>query len=172
MALLEAAFLVQVLPAWSANVRKRLVKAPKILSLDTGLSGYLMGIDEGRLRGDQNLMGPLLEAYVVMEVRKQICWSQTRPRLFHYRSHDGPEVDMVLEGPGGRLVGIEVKASATIDAAGFKGLRALAEAVPKRFHRGIVLYTGTEAVPFGPKLHAVPVSALWNWKVSPQERRR
>jgi hypothetical protein len=64
---------------------------------------------------------------------------------------------------GGRLVGVEVKASTVVAGADFKGLRYLADRVPKRFHRGVVLYTGNEMLPFGPKLHAVPVRALWRW---------
>jgi len=70
---------------------------------------------------------------------------------------------MVLEDPKGRLVGIEVKTAAVVGSEDFKGLRVLGEVGGKHFHRGIVLYTGTEVVPFGRNLHAVPVSALWHW---------
>lgn len=70
-------------------------------------------------------------------------------------------MDIVLEARTGRLVGIEVTASATPGAADFKSLALLAEVAGKRFHRGILLYTGTQAVPFGKNLFALPVSALW-----------
>jgi predicted AAA+ superfamily ATPase len=97
-----------------------------------------------------------------MELLKQVSWSRTQSRLFHFRTQTGQEVDVVLENPAGHLVGIEVKAGATVTTQDFKGLRALAELTGRRFQRGLVLYTGTESVPFGARLHALPVSALWS----------
>lgn len=161
LALLEIAFLVQTLPAWSVNLGKRLVKAPKVLLSDSGLMAYLLGISGERLALNSTLSGPLLENFVAMELRKQITWSRTRPGMFHFRTAVGHEVDIVLEARGGRIVGIEVKASATLGAEDLKPLRLFAEAMGKRFHRGVLLYTGSEPVTFGPNLHALPVSALW-----------
>ncbi len=161
MALLETTFLVRTLPAWSGNLGKRLVKAPKLVLSDTGLMCQLQGLDQARLAADTNLLGPLLENFVVMELLKQVAWSRTQARLFHFRTQAGQEVDIVLEDPTGRLVGIEVKAGGTVTAQDFKGLRALAELTGRRFRRGLVLYTGNESVPFGPRLHALPVSSLW-----------
>jgi predicted AAA+ superfamily ATPase len=80
---------------------------------------------------------------------------------FHFRTHGGREVDIVLEADDGRLVGIEVKAAATVGVVDLKGLTALREVAGKRFHRGVVLYTGRETLPFGSDLWALPVSALW-----------
>ncbi|MFO7709713.1 MAG: ATP-binding protein [Desulfobacterales bacterium] len=163
VALLEATFLVQTIPAWFANFGKRLTKSPKIVVADTGLAAHLLGLNSQRLLGDRNLFGPLLEGFVGMELKKQCTWSRVKPGLFHFRSHDGSEVDFILEAPGGRLVGVEVKASTAVANTDFKGLRYLADRIPKRFHRGIVLYTGAEMLSFGPKLHAVPLPALWQW---------
>ena len=67
----------------------------------------------------------------------------------------------MLEDARGRLVGIEVKKSASPGGSDFKGLRHLQEAVGKRFLRGVLLHTGTESVAFGPDLYALPVSAIW-----------
>lgn len=122
---------------------------------------YLLGLSAERLGIENTQAAPLLENFVAMELLKQSAWSQTKPRLFHFRTLTGQEVDIILEDAGGRLVGIEVKASATVDGADFKGLRALAEITGRRFRRGVVLYTGSECIPFGPRLHAMPVSALW-----------
>lgn len=165
VALLEATFLVQAIPAWFANFGKRLTKSPKIAVTDTGLAAHLLGLNYQRLFEDRNLFGPLLEGFVAMELKKQCSWSRVKPGLFHFRSHDGNEVDFILEEPGGRIVGVEVKASTAVTNADFKGLRYLADRIPKRFHRGIVLYTGAEMLSFGPKLHAVPLSALWQWRM-------
>lgn len=162
-ALLETVFLVRLLPPWYANIGKRLVKTPKVLLADTGLAAHLMGIDDARLTQDRTLLGGLLESFVAMELVKQAGWSADPPTLHHFRTHEGEEVDLVLERRGGALVGIEVKSAATVSAADFKGLRALAEVAGRRFRRGIVLYTGGEIVPFGDKLFALPVDALWRW---------
>jgi predicted AAA+ superfamily ATPase len=98
-----------------------------------------------------------------MEIRKQPGWSRTRVAMFHYRTHAGSEVDVVLEGPGDRLVGIEVKASGTVSANDARGLEALRGDRPARFHRGLVLYRGASVVPFSARLHAVPIDCLWSW---------
>jgi hypothetical protein len=166
-ALLEAVFLVRTLRPWYANIGKRLVKTPKVLLCDSGLAGHLMGIDGARLAQDRTLFGGLLESFVAMEIIKQIGWSAAAPALYHFRTHEGDEVDLVLERRSGALVGIEVKSAATVTGADFKGLRALAEAAGRRFHRGIVLYTGPDVVPFGPRLHALPIEALWRWDTRP-----
>jgi predicted AAA+ superfamily ATPase len=162
VSLLEATFLVSTLPAWSSNLGKRLVRSPKLLLCDTGLISGMQGLSAERLASDPVLIGPLLENFVAMELRKQSAWSDTQPRLFHFRTQTGQEVDLVMENAAGRIVGVEVKASATVGARDFRGLRALAEASGDRFRRGIVLYTGKTAVPFGENLHALPVGSLWN----------
>ncbi len=162
-ALLEAVFLVRTLRPWHANLGKRLVKSPRILLCDSGLASHLMGIDLSRVTEDRTLFGGLLESFVAMELSKQVGWSATAPALHHFRTHEGDEVDFVLEQRSGALVGIEVKSAATVTGADFKGLHALAQAAGRRFRRGIVLYTGTEVVPFGPRLFAVPIDTLWRW---------
>lgn len=161
ISLLQATFLVQTLPAWSSNLGKRLVRSPKLLICDTGLISNLQGLSTERLASEPVLAGPLLENFVAMELVKQATWSRTQPRLFHYRTHGGDEVDIVLEDATGRVVGIEVKAAATVGARDFKGLRSLAEAAGEHFQRGIVIYTGGADIPFGKNLHALPVSSLW-----------
>jgi predicted AAA+ superfamily ATPase len=161
MALLEQTFLIQMVPASSGNLGKRLVKAPRLLLSDSGLAAHLLGADAERLARDPRLLGSLLENFVAMELRKQIAWSRTRPQMFHFRTQTGQEVDLVLEDRSGRIVGIEVKAGATVDSRDFRGLWSLAEAVGRRFRRGVVLYTGSAAIPFGANLHALPISALW-----------
>lgn len=160
-ALLEAVFFVQTLPAWSGNLTVRLAKAPKVLMGDTGLLCHLLGLDAQRLLHDDLMVGAVLETFVGMELAKQCAWSRARPSLYHYRTHAQREVDIVLEDAGGRLVGIEVKKTASPTASDFNGLRHLREAVGSRLVRGILLYTGQACVPFGPDLVAAPVEALW-----------
>ncbi len=161
LSLLETLFLVHQLPAWASNRGKRLAKTPKLHVADTGLAVALSGVGESALALERNLLGPLLESFVAAELRKQLGWAESRPGLFHFRSHAGAEVDLVLEDGRGRVVGIEVKATGTPSSSDFNGLRALAETTGKAFLQGIVLHLGVRPVAFGPTLTACPVSALW-----------
>lgn len=161
--LLEATFLVQTLPAWSANLSKRLVKSPKILLADTGLIAALLGIEAERLEEEPRLAGPLLESFVLTEIRKQISWSRTQPQMFHYRTQTGQEIDLLLEDERGRVAGIEVKAAATVQEKDIRVLLELAVALGRKFTRGVILYTGDRVVPFTERIFAVPVQALWKW---------
>ena len=161
LSLLQMTFLMEPLPAWSANLSKRLIKAPKVHLIDTGLATHLTGHSPQHLPHDTTLLGHLLESFVVMELRKQLTWSTVRAKIFHFRTLAGKEVDIVLEDARGRLVGIEVKSAASVTKKDFSGLEILAEETGKKFVRGMVLYTGDTAVAFGDKLTALPVSALW-----------
>ena len=152
---------MRLLPAWSENLSKRLVKSPKLLLTDTGLLAAALGLSRDRIDEEPQLAGPLLESFVLMEVRKQATWSETRPELFHYRTQTGQEVDLLLEDARGRIVGIEVKAGATVQERDVRTLLDLAETLGKRFVRGVVLYTGERAVPFSEKVMALPMATLW-----------
>lgn len=161
LALLEATFIFQPLPAWSSNIGKRFVKSPKIHLLDSGLAAHLRGdLDAPALAKSPNL-GPLLETFVVQEVRKLLGWSRHAATPWHFRTAAGQEVDLVLEAPGQRMAGIEVKASANVHQRDFSGLRALAEAAGDKFTRGVVLYLGEQRLPFADRLWALPIAALW-----------
>ena len=110
---------------------------------------------------DGTLTGGVLENFVLMELRKQSAWSETQPEFFFWRTAAGQAVDIVLEDRAGRLVGIEIKASATLGGNNVRGLQAMANAVGKRWVRGAVLYTGTEVIPFAANLHGLPISHHW-----------
>jgi predicted AAA+ superfamily ATPase len=160
-ALLEMLFLVERLPAWDRNPGKRLVKAPKVFVRDTGLLAHLRELSASSLDAMPGLPGALVETFVLDELRKHLAFSFRGLGLSHYRTQGGNEVDFILEPrSGARLVGIEVKASATVDGRDFKGLRHLKESEPA-FSRGIVLYCGRELVPFAADLFAVPLSMWW-----------
>ena len=161
LGILEAIFLLQPLPAWSTNTGKRYVKSPKIHLVDTGLAAYLRGDTDPEALAQSGNIGPLLESFVVQEVRKQLTWSKTPATPFHYRSAAGREVDLVLELPGGAVTGIEIKATAKVDKRAFAGLESLAEDAGKKFTRGVLLYFGDQVLSFGDKLTAVPINELW-----------
>lgn len=160
-ALLEMLFLVVRLPSWERNAAKRLVKAPKVFLPDTGLLAYLQGHTPQSIAALPGLPGGAVETFVLTELLKHVAFSAERLSLWHYRTQTHIEVDFILENRMGLITGIEVKASATVDAKDFKGLRHLQETEGAIFQRGIVLYTGREVVPFGENLWAVPMSFWW-----------
>ncbi len=161
LSVLEATFLIHMVPAWSANLGKRLTRAPKVFLSDTGLACHLLDADPNRLSSNPELAGRLFETFVVSEILKQVSWAGRQVKVYHFRSPEGREVDVVLEDRAGNMVGIEIKLTASPTAASFSGLKALQELARKRFRAGILLYTGKEMVPFGKQLAAIPVSALW-----------
>lgn len=161
LALLEATHLVKLVPAWSGNVGKRLMKSPKLYLVDTGLLAHLLGMDIERLRTDHPVRGAFLENFVVIEVLKQFGWGSERVEVFHFRTSAGLEVDFILEDSRGNCVCLEVKSSHTVRSEDFRGMKTFASLVGSRFQAGVVLYAGSEVVPFGEGFHAVPLAALW-----------
>lgn len=160
--LLEQVFLVTTVQPWFTNKLSRLAKTPKLHFLDSGLLATARGLTFERLKADRTPFGALLESFVFSEVLKLMSASDLRLTPYHFRDRDMREVDIVLERDDGMIVGIEVKASATVKAGDFSGLRALAEACGDRFAFGIVLYDSADIVPFGDRLAAAPLSSLWD----------
>lgn len=161
LTLLERVFLLEELPPWHSNRLSRLIKTPKLHLGDTGLTCALLGVDAESLAADRPLLGQLLETFVFQELRRQASWREEPISFYHFRDKDGVEVDMVLEGAGQRLAGIEVKAAATVTTADFRGLRKLRDGIGDRFAGGVVLYDGEATASFGDGLFAVPIRSLW-----------
>jgi uncharacterized protein len=161
MTLLEAVFLISLVQPWSGNLTTRLVKSPKVYLIDTALNAALLGANQTQLEINSVLYGGLLETFVMNELRKLALWSEAQPKVFHFRTQAKQEVDVILEHSNGQLLGFEVKASATVTASDFKGLKTLQAAMPERFVYGAVLYSGDKIVPFGENLSAIPLTALW-----------
>jgi uncharacterized protein len=159
--ILEQLYLVRRLEPWFRNRLKRLVKTPKLHFLDSGLLAALLTVTPERIRLDRGIFGRLLETFVYTELLKQIAWTGNTCALYHFRDKDQAEVDFVVEDDAGAVVGIEVKASATVNASDFKGLRKLAEACGADFRSGLVLYDGDRSVPFGDRMFAAPLACLW-----------
>jgi predicted AAA+ superfamily ATPase len=159
--ILERLFLLRLVPPWSHNTVSRLTKTPKLHFLDTGLLAALRDATASQLQKDRTSYGPLLENFVVSEVIKLTTWSDKRLRISHFRTKDQDEVDLVLEDRRGRVIGIEVKASATVRPQDLRGLRQLQAAVGDKFVQGLVLHDHDCITPFDEKLHAGPVSLLW-----------
>ncbi|NNH70418.1 DUF4143 domain-containing protein [Nocardia uniformis] len=161
MRLPEEIFLIKRIPGWHRNLGTRAAAAAKLAFVDSGVAARLLAADSHTLRRPSGPFGPLLEGFVVSELARQLTWSDTLADMFHYRDKNKIEVDVILEDRRGEVVGIEVKAASTVRSVDFRGLHHLDKQLGDDFRAGIVLYTGTDTLPFGHKLRAVPVSALW-----------
>ncbi len=159
--LLERVFLLERLPAWHTNRLSRMVKRPKLHMGDTGVACALLGIGAAVLDKERAMLGPMLETFVLQELRRQASWRPTPIGFFHFRDRDDFEVDIVLEQGQSAVAGIEVKAAATVTEGDLRGLKKLRDAAGRRFAAGIVLYDGSATIPFGDGLYAVPLRALW-----------
>ena len=162
--ILELMFLIRRVPSYRKNLARRMaVRMPKLHFVDTGLAAHLLGLrTEARLLTSPHY-GALLETLIFMECAKHAEWAEEEVGLYHFRDKRKREVDIVLERPDGRIVGVEVKASATVRRQDFDGLAALAELARGAFERGVLLYTGLQALPFhrGPaRLHALPLARI------------
>lgn len=162
VSILERLFLLRTVPPWSNNAVSRMTKTPKLHFLDSGLLAALRGLGTRQLVQQRELYGPLLESFVAAEVFKLMSWTDKRLRLSHLRTKDQDEVDLVIEDRMGRVIGIEIKATATVRPADFRGLRKLQEATGDNFVQGLVLHDHDRITPFGEKLHAAPISLLWS----------
>ncbi len=161
LVLLEHMFLIRRVHAWHRSDLKRLVKAPKLQFLDSGLLAALRGVDVAGIADDRQRLGPLLECFAYTELAKAAALSNDMTTISHYRDKSGVEVDFVLERSPGAIVGIEVKSRATAHPRDFKGLRRLKDAVGDSFASGILLHDGDRIQQTAPGLYAMPVKMLW-----------
>lgn len=168
--LFEQSFLVRLLPAWGKTLRAATASRPKVHVADSGLAARLLRLPPGKLaRLDATSLqqfGHLLETFVVGESLKQASWMQYRPHVGHWRTHDGTEVDLVIEdGRDGAVVGIEVKASTRVHPADRRGLRRLSDALGERFRAGVIFHTGPHCVRYAEdeRIVALPADRLWRY---------
>jgi predicted AAA+ superfamily ATPase len=159
--LFEAIFMIHIVPAWSGNLSKRLIKTPKIYLNDTGLLSHLIGFESSRIISDGLMWGRILENFVFMEMLKQSSWSDFNLSLYHYRTASGQEIDFIIERNDGMLIAVEVKATSKIEVSDFNHIKSFAEETGNKFLRGVLFYTGSEIIPFSKNLIALPINTLW-----------
>jgi len=158
----EQMFLLRRIEVWSRNRLSRLVKIPKMQFIDSGLLSSLLNLTETSAIKDRSVFGRVLESFVYSEVLKQTTWAEQDYSIYYYRDKDQVEVDFVIENRDGDIIGVEAKAAATVSEGDLKGLRKLNHLAPEHFVAGVVLYDGTDTLPLGPRLWAIPFSTLWN----------
>lgn len=159
--ILEQMYLLKRVDVWARNRLSRVVKTPKIQFIDSGLLSMLMNLTAGTVEQNRTRFGLVLENFVFSELLKHTTTAEKDYRLLFYRDHDQAEVDVVVENAAGQLLGVEVKASATVREADLRGLRRLRTVAGNAFSLGVILYDGTETLPLGDSLWAAPLSTLW-----------
>jgi hypothetical protein len=158
--LLETTFQIVRLPPYFTSQAKRLVKTPKLYLTDPGLASFISGADSWPVLERQGRVGALVETWVACELRRLLFCLDRRIEMFFFRSHDGYEVDFVLEGPGPRVLGIEVKLASRIDSRDLVGLRKMREALQDQMGVGVLAYGGTEVVGIDRHTVALPLGML------------
>jgi predicted AAA+ superfamily ATPase len=160
--LLEMLFVAEQIPAWHSNRLNRLTRSPKRYLTEPALLGPLLGVDERGALRNGDILGRLLDSFVVSQLRPEIEVAAAQPRLHHIRQEGGShEIDLVAEYPGGKLVAIEVKASSAPKAADARHLVWLRDHIGDDFVAGIVFHTGPRVIPIGDRVSALPISCLW-----------
>ena len=144
--LLQTVFLVRLLPAWRPGIGAREILPPKAYLVDSGLLAHLLGADERRIAADDQITGKVLENFVVTEVLKHADWAATDSSAYHYRQRED-EVDLLLENRIGEIVGIEVKAAASIDRRDVRAMEKLRGSRGARFKAGVVVCTCEQTIP-------------------------
>lgn len=157
----EQMYLLKRIDVWARNRLKRVVKTPKLQFIDSGLLGMLTNISHKDVQLDKTGYGHILESFVFGELLKHTTTSDDDYRLLYYRDADKFEVDVVIENSAGQLVGVEVKASATVKERDLRGLKKLVNLSGDQFTAGVLLYDGDETMPLGSNLWAAPLSTLW-----------
>ena len=157
----ETMYLLKRVDVWARNRLSRVVKTPKLQFIDAGLLAMLMNLGIEEVRRDRSRFGQVLETFVFGELLKHTTSAEGDYQLLYYRDADKVEVDIVIENAAGQLVGVEVKASATVKASDLRGLRKLAALAGDQFKMGVLLYDGAETLPLGDGVWAAPMSSLW-----------
>lgn len=164
--LLEAAFMIQRLPAWGETLGRRLASHPKVHVIDSGLAGWLLGVSAAKIEGRNPAVltefGHLVETFAVGEILKQVSWSEEVITASHFRTQSGDEVDLILETWDGRVAGFEVKAGTRITDADLGGLRLLRDRLGDRFVGGFVLNLGELAYRKEERIAILPLCSLWS----------
>lgn len=157
----EQMYLLKRVEVWARNRLNRVVKTPKVQFIDSGLLSTLIDLTPAIAVQDRSRFGHVLETFVYGELLKHATSADGDYQLLYYRDHDQFEVDVVVENAGGQLVGVEIKAAASVGTSDLRGLKRLASIAGDQFKLVVILYDGTETLPLGNRLWAAPISSLW-----------
>ena len=157
----EQMYLLKRIDVWARNRLNRVIKTPKLQFIDSGLLATLLDLTAEETQQDRTRFGNALETFVFGELLKHTTTASGDYRLMYYRDADKFEVDVVIENAAGQLVGVEVKAAATVKESDLRGLKKMASLAVRQFKMGVLLYDGTETMPLAEGIWAAPLSTLW-----------
>ncbi len=160
LSVLETNYIIHRLPAWHGNIRKQVVKAPKLHFLDSGLACHLLAIRELEQLRRHPLRGALFESWVVTELHKAQLNRGEEPNMFHYRESRGAEIDLLIN-KGNVLHAIEIKSGATASADFFRNFRHLAERLGKT---GLPDQIKNHVIYGGEHSQKRTQARLWSWR--------
>ena len=159
---LQSLFVTEHVPAWAAGRLGRLVATPKRYLVDPALLGPLLGVDARSALRDADLLGRVIDSFVVSQLRAELAVCDQRPSLYHLReAHGRREVDVVVEAADGTVAGIEVKAGSTPSLDSARHLVWLRDRLGDRFAAGVVLHSGPHPVRLADRIVALPICAIW-----------
>lgn len=161
LSLFEQMYLLKRVDVWAHNRLNRVIKTPKLQFIDSGLLASVIDLSPEEVHRNRTRFGHVLETFVFGELLKHKTTADGDYHLMYYRDPDKVEVDIVIENAVGQLIGIEVKAKASINTGDLKGLRKLSSLSGNHFKMGVLLYDGDETLPLGDGMWAAPISTLW-----------
>jgi predicted AAA+ superfamily ATPase len=161
--LLQNLLVIEKIPAWTSNRLKRLALASKRYLVDAGLFTGVLGVDIAEALRDGDLLGRVIETFVVAQIRAELALLSPSPRLHHLRTAQGrQEIDLIIEVGARRVVAIEIKATASPDADDARHLRWLQDELGDAVIAAIVFHTGPNSFPLGDRIIASPIASLWS----------
>ncbi len=157
----EQMYLLKRINVWARNRLNRVIKTPKLQFIDSGLLAALLDLGAEEVQQNRARFGKVLETFVFAELLKHTTTADDDYQLMYYRDADKFEVDVIIENTVGQLVGVDIKASATVKQSDLRGLKKFAGLAGGQFKMGVLLYDGTETMPLGDGIWAAPLSSLW-----------
>lgn len=161
-ALLEGLFITDAVPGWDTNLLDRVTQTPKRYVTDPALMASALGATTDSVLANGDLLGRLIDTFVMSQLRPEVALRGTRAQVFHIRTKAGrEEVDIVVELPGSTIVAFEVKSTASPSDRDAKHLRWLRDRAGAQFLAGAVMHTGPETFEMDDRIFAIPICAFW-----------
>ena len=158
LSLLEMVFQIKRIQPYSPNLGKRFVKSLKLFFTDSGVLCHLLGLNSKETLRNSSYYGAILETFVFTELLKAVQYSESPTRLWHYRTSDQHEIDLLIERDG-KVIPVEIKAAKTVRKKDFKHIEDL-QSRNSTVKNGVIFYQGEQLVPFG-KNYAMPILMLF-----------
>jgi predicted AAA+ superfamily ATPase len=153
---------LDTLPAWTTNRLSRMTRTGKRYLVDASLAAAALDLDERAVLRDGDLLGRMIDTFVLAQIRPEAALTSLRTGLYHLRSRDARhEIDLIAQLSSGNVVAIEIKASAAPKRADARHLEWLREQLGERFLAGTVLHTGPRPFQLAKRIFALPICTLW-----------